>query len=161
MPAQFEDIVTKLISKFPDLKNVKKVGRSGDGGVDIRAVRKNKFGGHGVIIQVKRYAKNVQAQYVVNLIGAKTTEQCAEAVLITTSGFSQGAEEKAKLVQGVSLIGGMRLIELMVEHSVGLKKGKFGEFVRVTSPDGGDGTLVSLTDLTLDHISCMKLLLSS
>ena len=143
-PGRFEDIVTRLISKFPDLSNVKKVGGSGDGGVDIRARRNNKFGGHGVIIQVKRYSRNVQAQYVVNLIGAKTTEQCAEAVLITTSGFSQGAREKAGLVQGVSLINGMRLIELMVEHSVGLRLGKFGEIVRVISSGEPDGTVVSL-----------------
>ena len=68
-------------------------------------------------------------------------ERCPEAFLITTSGFSKGSIEVAKRARGlIHLVNGEKLLELMVEHGIGLCRGSYGEIVRETAaakdPDG-------------------------
>ena len=131
-PGKLEELVARLFQAMHGFRDVKNVAGSGDGGVDIRATRITEMGGHPVVIQVKRYANNVQANYVTHLIGVKRVENAAEAFLIATSGFSKGAMAQARRDAGVHLIDGERLLELFVKQGIGLRCGQFGEIVRST-----------------------------
>lgn len=133
-PEKLEHLSARLFRALAGFRDVRKVGGSGDGGVDVRATRVTETGGHPVVIQVKRYANNIQVNFVVNLIGVMDVERCPEAFLITTSGFSKGAIDVARRARGlIHLVDGETLLELMVEHGIGLCRGTYGEIVRETA----------------------------
>jgi hypothetical protein len=76
------------------------------------------------VVQVKRYKSNVQRRHVDELRGALHHHDAIQGTLLTLSGFASGAKEAALLpgAPPVSLIDGDRLLDLLLEHEIGIQK---------------------------------------
>ena len=97
-------------------------GRSGDGGVD--AIVKEDSLGLGVInIQTKRYTADNHIQpAAIREFSGTLRSGVSKGVFITTSSFTRGAREEAKMSNGqIILIDGNELARLMIKHGVGVK----------------------------------------
>jgi restriction system protein len=133
----FEELIIDLLVKMgyggsrPDAAT--QLGRSGDGGVD-GVINEDRLGLDRVYIQAKRYAEDnvVGRPAVQNFVGSLVGMGATKGVFVTTSKFSGEAAEFARhLQQRVILIGGRRLTELMIEHSVGVRLNRAIEFKKL------------------------------
>ena len=109
------------------------LGRSGDRGVD-GVINEDALGLDRVYIQAKRYAKDnsVGRPDIQAFIGSLVGQRATKGVFVTTSYFSAQAREFAERVtQRVVLIDGKRLCDLMIEHSVGVRRYRLLEFKRL------------------------------
>lgn len=126
-PIFFEKLVVKLLEKMGysgENGNVKVTAQSNDGGID-GIINQDPLGTSTVYLQVKRYAeKNViHRPDIQGFYGALASVNADRGVFITTSSFSSGAKEFARN-QGIVLIDGIQLTELMLEYKVGVEKAK-------------------------------------
>lgn len=137
-PKKFEELIGALVSRM-GYSEVVVTGRAGDGGVDVRAVRTDPLSGHKtrVAMQAKRYRNNVARAHVDQMIGVMTREQCNVAYLITTADFSKAARAAAAQYPGLQLVDGTRLIGLLVEHEVTLRRGEYGAISEISAPVKG------------------------
>ncbi len=137
-PTKFEKLVADLIKKM-DYRLVKHVGGAGDGGVDVRAVRGDKWGGeHKVVIQAKRYRKTVGRRFVHELIGVMETEKVQEGLLITTGVFGKDALEVAEgKGPALVLVDGWSLVQRLVDHEIGMKRDPHGAIVPIQRANVG------------------------
>jgi restriction system protein len=89
---EFEERIKLL---FEDLgwKNIQRVGRGGDDGVDLVAW----YGNHKYIVQCKYYkpGNNVGSPLVREFMGAKQDQHAYQALLVTTSHLTEPAKELA------------------------------------------------------------------
>ena len=111
----------------------KQLGKSGDGGVD-GVINEDVLGLDRVYIQAKRYAHgaSVGRPEVQAFTGSLVGLGALKGVFVTTSTFStQATEFAARIPQRVILIDGIRLTELMIEHSVGVRSSRILEFKRL------------------------------
>lgn len=132
-PAKFEAVVAELIKKM-NYDEVKLVGGPGDGGVDVRAVRKDSWGtSHKVAIQAKRYQKKVGRRYVHELMGVMEGEKCQEALLVTTATFAPDAMEAAKAKPSLILVNGRDLVERLIQHGIIMRRDAHGAIVPVAA----------------------------
>lgn len=83
-PQQFEERIRYLLQDL-GWERVERVGGSGDGGVDLRAI----YRGQRYIVQCKRYRGRVGPQYLRDLEGARRHEHADRAMLVTTGYFTQ------------------------------------------------------------------------
>ena len=98
------------------------LGKSGDGGVD-GVIKQDKLGLDKIYLQAKRWnegtvgSKDVQA-----FVGALSGQGASKGVFITTSTFSKAAKEYTKLNHAfkVSLVDGLELARLMIDHDLGV-----------------------------------------
>lgn len=129
-PGPFEQLVARLFAKI-GLVDVKVTGGARDGGVDVTAVRLAP-GQHRepIAIQVKRYSHPVGPRVVRELIGTVTTGRFTKGILVTTSSFTQQAQEAAAKDVRIQLISGLDLVDLLAEHGVALRYGRYGEIAR-------------------------------
>ena len=88
---EFEREVAVLLQRR-GYRGVQLTGRSGDGGIDIRARRRRK----SLIVQCKRYQKPVGPSVVRELLGSLVDAKADRALLFCTGGFTQGARQFAK-----------------------------------------------------------------
>jgi restriction endonuclease Mrr len=104
-PSQFEAYVAVLFEKAG--YRVRRTGGSGDHGVDLVVKRRSTRS----IVQCKRYEDPIGPSTIRELIGAMTNAGVRDGFLITTSGFTEGAEREArKAPYRISLIDGERLV---------------------------------------------------
>jgi restriction system protein len=110
------------------------VGKSGDGGVDVE-IKEDKLGLDTVYIQAKRWSDGpVGSKEIQSFVGALHGKKARKGVFITTSGFSQPAEEYAQKIQDkVVLINGPALADLMIEHGVGVSTDVSYEIKKIDS----------------------------
>ncbi|GAA0356803.1 restriction endonuclease [Alkalibacterium iburiense] len=123
-PIFFEKLVVKLLDMMGysgKNGNVQVTTQSNDGGID-GIINQDPLGTSTVYLQVKRYAeKNVIGRPAIQgFYGALASVNADRGVFITTSSFSKGALEFAKN-QGIVLIDGIQLTELMIEYKVGVE----------------------------------------
>lgn len=121
-PKQFEFLIAQLLESIGFDENTVHITSFGkDGGIDVRGIMTS--GGVtsiNVAVQAKRWKNNIQAPTVQSLRGALTVHE--QGMIITTSGFSKGAIKEAQ-AQGkaiISLVDGEKLIDLLIEHRVGV-----------------------------------------
>lgn len=124
-PIFFEKLVIKLLDTMGysgKNGNVHVTTQSNDGGID-GIINQDPLGTSTVYLQVKRYAeKNVVGRPAIQgFYGALASVNADRGVFITTSSFSKEAEEFAKN-QGIVLIDGIQLTQLMLEYKVGVEK---------------------------------------
>lgn len=106
-PFEFEDYIAAIYKKLG--YSVQQTKRTGDGGKDI-IIRK---GGKTYYVECKRYQKPIDARKMRDFIGA-----CAiggphiKGIYVTTSSFTKDAEQAAKQ-QGVQLVYGEKLTDLI------------------------------------------------
>lgn len=121
-PRQVELLIGKLLGAlgFDDVTVTRYVG---DSGIDIDAVLT--LGGVTSVrtaVQVKRYKSNIAGDLVRQVRGSLQADQ--RGLIITTGGFTKDAraEAEASGKTPISLIDGQRLVELLVEQQIGIKR---------------------------------------
>lgn len=120
-PEFFEQLVLDLLHAMGygnARKDLQRVGRSGDGGID-GVLPLDPLGLEKVYIQAKRYKGSVGRPEVQGFYGALAGQRAKKGVMITTSTFTSGAVEFVASVEGIVLINGEQLTELMMDHGVG------------------------------------------
>jgi restriction system protein len=125
-PEFFEEAVVKVLLAMGyggTEKRGKRIGGSGDGGVD-GVIDQDALGLDQIYVQAKRYAAghNVGRETIQAFVGALHGFQATRGVFITSSDFTSGARGYARGVPTrIVLIDGQRLAELMIEHRVGVQ----------------------------------------
>lgn len=119
-PRIFEEVIGELLTAvgYEDVEVTKYVG---DGGIDVRATLT--VGGVTRVqsaIQVKRWAKNVSGRTVRELRGALGPHE--RGLIITLSGFTRDAiaDASSETRMPISLVDGDRLLDLLMEHDIGV-----------------------------------------
>ena len=121
-PDRFESLIGLLLLALGfDEETVRVTAYSGDGGIDVRGVLN--AGGITEVnaaVQVKRWRSNIQAPTVQALRGSLVVHE--QGIIMTTSKFSQGAQEEAQAPGKVriSLIDGEQLLDLLIQHKIGV-----------------------------------------
>lgn len=133
-PRRFEGLVAQLCEQL-GWRDVRVVGGSGDGGIDITAARPG-LGQHvePIAVQVKRYNHPVGPRVVRELIGTVATGRFVKGLLVTTSDFTPQAREEAARDVRIQLVAGNDLVEMLAGHGVTLRYGLYGEITRA-APD--------------------------
>lgn len=107
--------------------------KSNDGGID-GIINQDPLGTSTVYIQAKRYKEgnNIPRKEIQSFYGALASVNANKGVFITTSDFSSGAREFAKN-QGIVLIDGIQLTDLMIEYQVGVETAKTYKIFKIDS----------------------------
>jgi Restriction endonuclease/HB1, ASXL, restriction endonuclease HTH domain len=121
-PKQVELLIGQLLTAI-GFEDVAVTKYSGDGGIDVDATLT--VGGVTRVrtaIQVKRWKNNVSGSTVRELRGSLMTDQ--RGLIITTSAFTKDAiiEADAHGKAPISLLDGKRLIQLLVEKQIGVRR---------------------------------------
>lgn len=121
-PTYFESIVLDLLHRMgygASRSDLQRVGGSGDGGID-GVIALDKLGLERVYVQAKRWQNVVGRPEIQAFYGALAGQRARKGVFMTTSSYSAQAVEFARSVDGIVLVDGARLAELMIEHEVGV-----------------------------------------
>jgi restriction system protein len=137
-PAFFEQVIVDLLVAMgyggSHRNAAEQLGRSGDGGVD-GVINQDRLGLDRVYVQAKRYAPDtapIGRPAVQGFVGSLVGLGAAKGVFATTSTFTREAVEFARhLNQRVILLDGQRLMELMIEHNVGVRTNRVIEFKKL------------------------------
>lgn len=123
-PGQFEILVSELLSEL-GYESVKVTGRTGDRGIDISAVLT--MGGITsvkTVVQVKKYKPDnkIAGKVITQLRGSAQVDQ--RGLVITTSDFTKEGtlEASAPNKMPVALVNGDKLLDLLFEKEIGVKK---------------------------------------
>lgn len=124
-PIVFEHLVKDLLEAM-GYEDVEVTSPTGDKGVDV--LGKIELGITSVreVVQVKRHVKNIQRNVLDALRGSLHRFGAVRGSIITTGDFSSGTK-KAAFEPGASpitLISGDKLIDLLIEHGLGVTKRK-------------------------------------
>ncbi len=122
-PDRFEALVAELLLALGfDEETLQATPFRNDGGIDVRGILKaGNITDVNAAVQVKRWKSNVQAPVVQALRGSLTVHE--QGIIITTSKFSKGAQQEAQATgkSRISLVDGERLLDLLIEHEIGVK----------------------------------------
>src|SRR3546814_20606403 len=80
----------------------------------------DKLGLEKVYVQAKRWQSTVGRPELQAFYGALAGQKAKRGVFITTSGFTAHAIDFGKSVEGIVLVDGVRLVNLMMDHEVGV-----------------------------------------
>lgn len=121
-PSFFESIVLDLLHRMgygTSRADLQRVGGSGDGGID-GIISLDRLGLEKVYVQAKRWQNTVGRPEIQAFYGALAGQRAKRGVFITTSSYTTQATQFAQSVEGIVLVDGARLAELMVDHEVGV-----------------------------------------
>ncbi len=133
-PDGFESIVLDLLHLLgygASRSDLIRVGGSGDAGID-GVISLDRLGLEKVYVQAKRWQGTVGRPEIQAFFGALAGQKARKGVFITTSGYSSQAIDFARSVEGIVLVDGERLANLMIDHEVGVGS----RLVRVPRIDG-------------------------
>ena len=135
-PDFFEKLVLDLLFKMgycDSRADAEAVGRSGDGGID-GIINQDPLGLDAIYVQAKRWADGkVGRPDIQRFIGALAGTGASKGVFITTSSFTDPAEKAANERAGpkIVLIDGEQLVQLMIDHNLGIALGKIYQLKEV------------------------------
>lgn len=122
-PYQFEALIGRLLEEM-GYQDVETTSPANDRGVDvvgnievgITAVRE--------VVQAKRYRQNIHRPVLDALRGSLYRFNAVRGTIIATSGFSKGTRDAAfeRGAPPITLIDGDKLIALLIEHELGVRK---------------------------------------
>jgi restriction system protein len=121
-PTFFETIVLDLLHRMgygANRADLQRVGGSGDEGID-GIISLDRLGLEKVYVQAKRWQSSVGRPELQAFYGALAGQKARKGVFITTSSYTTQALHFAKSVEGIVLIDGARLTDLMIDHEVGV-----------------------------------------
>ncbi|MEK8081744.1 restriction endonuclease [Pseudomonas sp. XK-1] len=121
-PNRFEVIVLDVLHSLgygTSRNDLQRVGGSGDGGID-GVISLDKLGLEKVYVQAKRWQGTVGRPDLQAFYGALAGQKAKRGVFITTSGFTAQAADFARSVEGIVLVDGSRLVNLMMDYEVGV-----------------------------------------
>ena len=119
-PNRFEVIVLDVLHSLgygASRNDLQRVGGSGDGGID-GVISLDKLGLEKVYVQAKRWQGTVGRPELQAFYGALAGQKAKRGVFITTSGYTAQAVHFARSVEGMVLVDGNRLVNLMMDHEV-------------------------------------------
>ena len=133
-PGFFEQLVVDLLNAMGysgENGEATVTSRTNDGGID-GIINQDPLGTSTVYVQAKRYqaSNTVGRPEVQAFYGALAAVNADRGVFLTTSKFSQGAQEFAKN-QGIVLVDGLKLTELMLSYRVGVEVAQKYELFRI------------------------------
>ena len=134
-PEFFEELVLDLIFRMgycDSRADAEAVGRSGDGGID-GIIKEDKLGLDLIYVQAKRLQGKVEVDKVRDFTGALDSKGARKGIFITTSDFTQPAKKFVEEVTSkrIILIDGKQLVQLMIDHDLGLSLGNFYQLKEV------------------------------
>ena len=121
-PSFFESIVLDLLHRMgygASRADLQKTGGSGDAGID-GIISLDRLGLEKVYVQAKRWQSTVGRPELQSFYGALAGQKARKGVFITTSAYTAQALDFARSVEGMVLIDGTRLAELMIDYEVGV-----------------------------------------
>lgn len=122
-PVAFEHLVRDLLEAM-GYEDVIVTKESGDKGVDVVAMVQFGITTITEVVQVKRHQGSIGRPILDQLRGALPYHKALRGTIITLSNFSKGCKEAA-LFPGaapIGLIDGRRLLDLLVEHKIGISE---------------------------------------
>ena len=136
-PQFFEQLVIDIIVKMGYGGSRKEagqaVGRSGDEGID-GIIKEDRLGLDIIYLQAKRWEGVVGRPEIQKFAGALQGQRARKGIFITTSSFSKDAQNYVKQIESkIILIDGVRLVELMIDHGVGVSTEALYEVKRIDS----------------------------
>ena len=122
-PDAFEHLVSRLLEHL-GVEDAIVTGRTNDGGVDVRGVlRSAEVITRPIVVQVKRYQKNVSPQHIRELRGSLSHDRGEIGLFVTLSNFTKSAREEASSDRTpVSLMNGDELANALIKFELGVKK---------------------------------------
>jgi restriction system protein len=121
-PTRFEHIVLDVLHRLgygASRQALQQVGGSGDGGID-GIISLDALGLEKIYVQAKRWQSTVGRPDLQAFFGALAGQKAKRGIFITTSGFTAQAVDFARSVEGLVLVDGKRLVNLMLDHDVGV-----------------------------------------
>lgn len=121
-PTFFESIVLDVLHRMgygATRNDLVRVGGPGDGGID-GVISLDRLGLEKVYVQAKRWQEVIGSPQLQAFYGALAGQKAKKGIFITTSSYTTPAKDFAKSVDGMVLIDGQRLAELMIEYEVGI-----------------------------------------
>jgi hypothetical protein len=124
MPYDTVEVLVGQLLSGVGYTNLVVTARGADGGVDLRAEKKVELGTVKVVVQVKRYKRNISVEIVRALRGCLAPGE--QGVLITTSAFTRTALTEAVSLGRVPiwLVDGLQLTDMLVEQGIGIRKSR-------------------------------------
>ena len=122
-PFAFEHLVKRLLEEM-DYQNVEVTSPSGDGGVDVVADIELGITSVREVVQAKRHRRAIQRKDLDALRGSLYRFNAVRGTIIATSRFARGTIDAAFATGAapITLIDGDKLIDLLIEHSIGVRK---------------------------------------
>lgn len=119
----FEHLIKRLLEEI-DYQNVQVTARSNDGGVDVVADIELGITSVREVVQAKRHKRTIQRKDLDALRGSLYRFNAVRGTIIATSRFSKGTSEAAfaKGAAPITLIDCEKLIDLLIQHGIGVIK---------------------------------------
>ena len=124
-PRKFENLVQSLLDEM-GLEDTSITTYGGDGGIDVRGVLiAENLSRINIAAQAKRWKANVGPKVVRELRGSLKVHE--QGIVITPSDFTRSAKAEADEPgkSHISLINGEQLVDLLIEHQVGVAKEEY------------------------------------
>ena len=121
-PARFEIIVLDVLHQLGyggHRDDLQQTGGTGDGGID-GIISLDKLGLEKIYVQAKRWQGTVGRPELQAFYGALAGQKAKRGIFITTSSFTTQAKDFAKTVEGMVLIDGIKLVQLMMDNEIGV-----------------------------------------
>jgi restriction system protein len=135
-PAQFESLVLKVLHAMGyggSIDSLQRTGRAGDRGID-GIIKEDRLGLDSVYVQAKHYTQDVGPAAIREFVGSLGEHRARKGVFVTSSGFTAGSYEAAqRATSPIALIDGNRLIDLMIEHNLGVSLARSIEIKKIDS----------------------------
>jgi restriction system protein len=133
-PYFFEKLVIDLLDTMGYVGpngNAMVTSKSNDGGID-GIINQDPLGTNTVYVQAKRYKEDniIQRPDIQSFYGALAGFNADRGVFITTSRFSNSAIEYA-MRQGIVLVDGIQLTDMMLKYKVGVQTHKKIELLKI------------------------------
>lgn len=132
-PFQFEHLIASLLTEI-GYDDVRLTPQGNDMGVDVVAEIELGISRVREGIQIKRYTGTIGRPIVSQLRGALPLFDAVRGSIVTTGGFSKKALDIAFVPNAapITLIDGERLIDLLIEHNIGIRRRE----IRILEFDG-------------------------
>ena len=123
-PEKFENLVVELLVRMGYGGSIKEagevIGRSGDEGID-GTIKQDVLGLDVIYIQAKKWDTTVGRPEVQKFAGALQGRRARKGIFITTGSFSKDAIDfSPKIDSRIVLIDGKKLVDLMIDHNIGV-----------------------------------------
>jgi restriction system protein len=122
-PFAFEHLICDLLTEM-GYEDVEVTQPTNDKGVDVKAVAQFGITTINEVIQAKRQRANIQRPVLDMLRGSLHRFKAQKGTIITTGDFGKGAKDAAFEMGAapITLINGDTLIDLLIQHEMGVKK---------------------------------------
>ena len=119
----FEHLVKRLLEEM-NYQDVEITTRSGDGGVDVVANIEVGITSVREVVQAKRHKSTIQRRDLDALRGSLYRFNAVRGMIVATSQFSRGTLDAAFAdgVAPITLVDGEKLVDLLIEHGIGVRK---------------------------------------